>query len=125
MARPSSGLARPERFYAAAAYAGFGGLLSSSSSSSVALVSRFQDDVALLLYGLYQQVFRSQSLMVCLLIRFVEVEVFLWFARVGFLFFELCFRADAVLGFERSREDFDWNIRIDGFGEMARRDLLL
>ncbi|KAH7654996.1 FERM/acyl-CoA-binding protein [Dioscorea alata] len=55
MARPSSALARPERFYAAAAYAGFGGFLSSSTSSSVALVSRFQDDVALLLYGLYQQ----------------------------------------------------------------------
>ncbi|KAJ0960137.1 hypothetical protein J5N97_002056 [Dioscorea zingiberensis] len=54
MARPSSGLAYPERFYAAATYAGFGGSTASSSSSS-ALVSRFQDDVALLLYGLYQQ----------------------------------------------------------------------
>ncbi|KAM0951113.1 putative acyl-CoA-binding protein, ACBP [Dioscorea sansibarensis] len=55
MARPNLGLAYPERFYAAAAYAGFGGLPSSSSSSSAILVSRLQDDVALLLYGLYQQ----------------------------------------------------------------------
>ncbi|XP_043721442.1 acyl-CoA-binding domain-containing protein 4-like isoform X2 [Telopea speciosissima] len=51
MARASSGLAYPERFYAAAAYAGFGG----SPNSSKAVISKFQNDVALLLYGLYQQ----------------------------------------------------------------------
>ncbi|XP_042470944.1 acyl-CoA-binding domain-containing protein 6-like isoform X1 [Zingiber officinale] len=48
--RTSSGLPYPERFYVAAAYAGFGG----SPGDSTA-VSRFQNDVALLLYGLYQQ----------------------------------------------------------------------
>ncbi|URD91165.1 Acyl CoA binding protein [Musa troglodytarum] len=47
----SAGLAYPDRFYAAAAYAGFGG----SPQSSTAGASRFQNDVALLLYGLYQQ----------------------------------------------------------------------
>ncbi|KAL5996045.1 acyl-CoA-binding domain-containing protein 4 [Asimina triloba] len=52
MARASSGLAYPERFYAAAAYAGFGG---SPNSSSKGAISKFQNDVALLLYGLYQQ----------------------------------------------------------------------
>lgn len=51
MARASSGLAYPERFYAAAAYAGFDG--SPDSSSSVR--SKFSSDVALLLYALYQQ----------------------------------------------------------------------
>ncbi|XP_010269462.1 PREDICTED: acyl-CoA-binding domain-containing protein 4-like isoform X2 [Nelumbo nucifera] len=51
MARASSGLAYPERFYAAASYAGFGG----SPSSSKGVISKFQNDVALLLYGLYQQ----------------------------------------------------------------------
>lgn len=50
MARASSGLAYPERFFAAAAYAGFDG----SPNSSV--TSKFSNDVALLLYGLYQQV---------------------------------------------------------------------
>ncbi|WOL12187.1 acyl-CoA-binding domain-containing protein 4-like [Canna indica] len=49
-ARASSALAYPERFYAAAAYAGFGG-----GSPDLSAVSRFQNDVALLLYGLYQQ----------------------------------------------------------------------
>ncbi|XP_072975141.1 acyl-CoA-binding domain-containing protein 6 [Typha angustifolia] len=52
-ARASSSLAYPERFYAAAAYAGFGGSPSSAASSGA--ISRFQNDVALLLYGLYQQ----------------------------------------------------------------------
>ncbi|TVU43986.1 hypothetical protein EJB05_03408 [Eragrostis curvula] len=47
----SSGLAYPDRFYAAAAYAGFG----ADGSTSSAAISRFQNDVALLLYGLYQQ----------------------------------------------------------------------
>ncbi|XP_074591673.1 acyl-CoA-binding domain-containing protein 6-like [Curcuma longa] len=51
-ARASSGLAYPDRFYAASTYAGFGGSPRSSSSPAA---SRFQNDVALLLYGLYQQ----------------------------------------------------------------------
>ncbi|XP_068662126.1 acyl-CoA-binding domain-containing protein 4-like [Aristolochia californica] len=51
MARASSGLAYPERFYAAALYAGFGG----SPNSSKGAISKFNNDVALLLYGLYQQ----------------------------------------------------------------------
>jgi hypothetical protein len=51
MASPGS-LAYPDRFYAAAAYAGFG----AASPSASAALSRFQNDVALLLYGLYQQV---------------------------------------------------------------------
>ncbi|GJU28192.1 acyl-CoA-binding domain-containing protein 4-like protein isoform X1 [Tanacetum coccineum] len=50
MGRLSSGLSYPDRFYAAATYAGFGG---SPNSSSV--TSKFSNDVALLLYALYQQ----------------------------------------------------------------------
>ncbi|KAI3701954.1 hypothetical protein L6452_27470 [Arctium lappa] len=52
MARVSSGLAYPDRFYAASAYAGFGG---SPNSSSKGVTSKFSNDVALLLYALYQQ----------------------------------------------------------------------
>ncbi|XP_011648837.1 acyl-CoA-binding domain-containing protein 4 isoform X2 [Cucumis sativus] len=52
MARASSGLQYPDRFYAAASYAGFDG---SPKSSSKALRSKFSDEAALLLYGLYQQ----------------------------------------------------------------------
>ncbi|KDP23494.1 hypothetical protein JCGZ_23327 [Jatropha curcas] len=51
MARASSGLAYPERFYAAAAYAGFDG----SPNSTNIVSSKFQNDTALLLYALYQQ----------------------------------------------------------------------
>lgn len=53
MARASSGLQYPDRFYAAASYAGFDG---SPKSSSKAVRSKFSDEAALLLYGLYQQV---------------------------------------------------------------------
>uniref|UniRef100_A0A453ME10 ACB domain-containing protein n=1 Tax=Aegilops tauschii subsp. strangulata TaxID=200361 RepID=A0A453ME10_AEGTS len=49
-AMASSGIAYPDRFYAAAAYAGFG-----AGAPSTAAISRFQNDVALLLYGLHQQ----------------------------------------------------------------------
>ncbi|CBI39496.3 acyl-CoA-binding domain-containing protein 4 isoform X2 [Vitis vinifera] len=52
MARASSGLAYPDRFYAAASYAGFDG---SPNSSSKGVSSKFSNDVALLLYALYQQ----------------------------------------------------------------------
>ncbi|KAI5587265.1 hypothetical protein BDE02_05G020300 [Populus trichocarpa] len=51
MARSSSGLAYPERFYAAASYAGFDG----SHNSTTTVSSKFQNDTALLLYALYQQ----------------------------------------------------------------------
>lgn len=53
MARASSGLAYPERFYAAASYAGFDG---SPNSSVEGVTSKFSNDSALLLYALYQQV---------------------------------------------------------------------
>lgn len=52
MARARSGLAYPERFYAAAAYVGFDG----SDDSAKGVISKFSNDVALLLYALYQQV---------------------------------------------------------------------
>ncbi|XP_078435628.1 acyl-CoA-binding domain-containing protein 6-like isoform X2 [Wolffia australiana] len=52
MGRASSGLAYPDRFFAAAAYVGFGG---SPESNSSGVISKFPNDVALLLYGLYQQ----------------------------------------------------------------------
>lgn len=52
MARASSGLAYPERFYAAASYVGFDG---SPHASSKGVTSKFSNDVALLLYALYQQ----------------------------------------------------------------------
>ncbi|XP_031103395.1 acyl-CoA-binding domain-containing protein 4-like [Ipomoea triloba] len=51
MARASSGLAYPDRFYAAAAYVGFDG----SADSGKAVTSKFSNDAALLLYALYQQ----------------------------------------------------------------------
>ncbi|KAK2976003.1 hypothetical protein RJ640_024764 [Escallonia rubra] len=50
MARASSGLAYPERFYAAASYVGFDG-----SPSRAGVVSKFSNESAALLYGLYQQ----------------------------------------------------------------------
>ncbi|PIA44469.1 hypothetical protein AQUCO_01700221v1 [Aquilegia coerulea] len=51
LARASSSLAYPERFHAAALYAGFGG----SPNSSGNPISKFSNESALLLYGLYQQ----------------------------------------------------------------------
>ncbi|KAK4402183.1 Acyl-CoA-binding domain-containing protein 4 [Sesamum angolense] len=54
IARGSSGLAYPERFYAAAAYAGFGGG-GSPKSAGEGVASKFSNDTALLLYALYQQ----------------------------------------------------------------------
>ncbi|KAK9086460.1 hypothetical protein Syun_028854 [Stephania yunnanensis] len=51
MARASSGLAYPERFHAAASYSGFGG----SGNASEVSISKFSNETALLLYGLYQQ----------------------------------------------------------------------
>ncbi|XP_022719412.1 acyl-CoA-binding domain-containing protein 4-like isoform X2 [Durio zibethinus] len=52
MARASSGLAYPERFFAAASYAGFDGSLNSDNKD---IGTRFSNDVALILYALYQQ----------------------------------------------------------------------
>jgi acyl-CoA-binding protein len=46
----SSGLAYPDRFYAAAAYSGLG-----VGSPDSAVISRFKSESALLLYALYQQ----------------------------------------------------------------------
>ncbi|KAI9084784.1 hypothetical protein K1719_033190 [Acacia pycnantha] len=51
MARVSSGLQYPERFYAAASYVGFDG----SKSPTKSLTSKFSNSTALLLYSLYQQ----------------------------------------------------------------------
>ncbi|KAI3848239.1 hypothetical protein MKX03_003517 [Papaver bracteatum] len=51
MTRSSSSLAYPERFYAAASYVGFNG----SSSDITSVTSKFKNDVAVLLYGLYHQ----------------------------------------------------------------------
>ncbi|CAH2044533.1 unnamed protein product [Thlaspi arvense] len=51
LARASSGLAYPERFYAAASYVGLDG----SVSSVKQLSSKFSNDTALLLYALHQQ----------------------------------------------------------------------
>ncbi|CAN6715070.1 unnamed protein product [Malus baccata var. baccata] len=52
MARASSGLQYPERFYAAASYAGFDG---SPRSTSKAVRAKFSSESALILYALYQQ----------------------------------------------------------------------
>jgi len=52
MARASSGLQYPERFYAAASYVGFDG----STSPTKTLTSKFANSTSLLLYSLYQQV---------------------------------------------------------------------
>ncbi|XP_074312254.1 acyl-CoA-binding domain-containing protein 4-like isoform X1 [Silene latifolia] len=49
MARARSGLAYPERFYAAASYAGF------SAGSPDDVLSKFTNEAALLLFALYQQ----------------------------------------------------------------------
>ncbi|KAJ7973349.1 acyl-CoA-binding domain-containing protein 4 [Quillaja saponaria] len=51
MARASSGLQYPERFYAAASYVGFNG----STSPTKTITSKFPKDTALLLYSLLQQ----------------------------------------------------------------------
>ncbi|MED6195794.1 acyl-CoA-binding domain-containing protein 4 [Stylosanthes scabra] len=51
MARASSGLQYPERFYAAASYVGLDG----SNSPTKALTAKFPKSTALLLYTLYQQ----------------------------------------------------------------------
>ncbi|KAL9142717.1 hypothetical protein ABFS82_14G189300 [Erythranthe guttata] len=52
MATAASGLAYPERFYAAATYVGFGG---SPNSAAKGVASKFSNDTALILYALYQQ----------------------------------------------------------------------
>ncbi|KAK8712522.1 hypothetical protein V6N13_147761 [Hibiscus sabdariffa] len=52
MARTSTGLAYPDRFYAAASFAGFDG---SPNSANKDIASKFSNEVALILYALYQQ----------------------------------------------------------------------
>ncbi|KMZ67606.1 Acyl-CoA Binding Protein [Zostera marina] len=49
MAKPSSGVPYPERFYVAAEYAGLG------DRAKLGNFSRFENDVALMLYGLHRQ----------------------------------------------------------------------
>lgn len=62
MARGGSGLAYPERFYAASTYAGFGG---SPNSADKGVASKFSNDTALLLYALYQQVLAYPFFFLC------------------------------------------------------------
>lgn len=50
-AKATAGIAYPQRFHAAASYAGF-----DRSSNPSAVSSKFKNDAALLLYALYQQV---------------------------------------------------------------------
>ncbi|GMI79330.1 acyl-CoA binding protein 4 [Hibiscus trionum] len=52
LARTSTGLAYPDRFYAAASYAGFDG---SPNPANKDIASKFSNEVALILYALYQQ----------------------------------------------------------------------
>lgn len=59
MARASSGLQYPERFYAAASYVGFDG----STSPTKSLTSKFPKSTALLLYSLYHQACQSIPLL--------------------------------------------------------------
>lgn len=85
MARVSSGLAYPERFYAAAAYAGFDG---SPDSSTKGVSSKFSNDGVLLLYALYQQV----------LYIFYRFHLPLLFLRgISFVYFEFFQWLDLVL----------------------------
>ncbi|CAA0823222.1 Acyl-CoA-binding domain-containing protein 4 [Striga hermonthica] len=72
MSTAGSGLAYPERFYAAAAYAGFGG---SPNSAAKGVTSKFSNDTALLLYALYQQYYNLYS--------FVQEEDPGWYSRVS------------------------------------------
>ncbi|CAO2836704.1 unnamed protein product [Amaranthus hypochondriacus] len=53
MARATTGPAYPERFFAAASYVGFAGSPDSANSNTV--VPKFNNEVSLLLYALYQQ----------------------------------------------------------------------
>jgi hypothetical protein len=91
MASPGS-IAYPDRFYAAAAYAGFG------AASPSAAVSRFQNDVALLLYGLHQQVTHAPAPIQALPPRGVSLCVRCWLPESGVGdagFFFLHFQATA------------------------------
>lgn len=99
MARASSGLQYPERFYAAASYAGFDG---SPRSSSKAVRSKFNSDSALLLYALHQQVLSSIPIAIDLffdfnaviICQYLFVFVILWFSN------SICvFISDEIFGF--------------------------
>lgn len=61
MARTKTGLAYPDRFYAAASYAGFGG---SPDSANKDVASKFSNEVALIFYALYQQVISPFSFLI-------------------------------------------------------------
>lgn len=71
MARASSGLAYPDRFYAAAAYVGFDG----SADSGKAVTSKFSNDAALLLYALYQQVLPLLPRFFASIIPYIPVQL--------------------------------------------------
>lgn len=75
MARASSGLQYPERFYAAASYAGFDG---SPRSSSKAVRSKFNSESALILYALYQQVPPSTASSIPFLSLFLSTSFLVW-----------------------------------------------
>ncbi|GFQ07147.1 acyl-coa-binding domain-containing protein 4 [Phtheirospermum japonicum] len=77
MARAGSGLAYPERFYAAASYAGFSG---SPNSAAKGVASKFSNDTALLLYALYQQNFVITNVSVP---PYLSFEFYVKFAALG------------------------------------------
>lgn len=86
MARASSGLQYPERFYAAASYVGFDG----SASPTKTLTSKFAKSTSLLLYSLYQQVppqRLSQSALHCASCTLFQYGFLFWFLALA----SLCF----------------------------------
>ncbi|KAF2548073.1 hypothetical protein F2Q70_00023959 [Brassica cretica] len=81
MARATSGPAYPERFYAAASYAGFDG----SESSAKNVSSKFSNDTALLLYALYQQGLGTMPSMEAmrLFVKILEEDDPTWYSRAS------------------------------------------
>jgi hypothetical protein len=133
MARASSGLQYPERFYAAASYVGFDG----SNSPTKSLTSKFPKSTALLLYSLYQQVlffvlpalhciFFFQFCRWCFYHQFcvIFMDLFLfdwlklkirWFIVVDFVIYLLsslwCVK-QPILWFWIVIYDYEWGIRL-------------
>lgn len=89
MARAITGPAYPERFYAAASYVGFAGSPDSSDSNTV--VSKFSNEVSLLLYALYKQVKLWIVLLPWILLNFV------WFGWMWFDWILLIYLCDWIL----------------------------
>ncbi|KAG8479593.1 hypothetical protein CXB51_029366 [Gossypium anomalum] len=86
MARTSTGLAYPDRFYAAASYAGLDGSLNSNNND---VSSRFSNEVALILYALYQQVISPFSFSLYLFHWIWSSPIRYRFASADFSLFEL------------------------------------